>query len=325
MKDSTVAIWRIEDYIKRYQQAAVDDWWISDVFAFDHPQFGAIKFYLRFTPKNDVEPSDACIEMHIMEPPVNSSVHELQRVDRNVRQTALWNPSFSVSAFNHDFLNDSVRGCSHYETLSQLEDFIVEGPFNIHCSIRPITAFITPPPKPIFDQRFASFFNNPFFSDAEIHVENKIFKICRAIVSGSSPIFRAMFDKKIKEQTSGVVRIKGFEVAMVEKMLIYIYENKVDNLNDIAAELLPIADCYQIDNLVQTCVDSIVTNLTTKNVLAVLKVAFDRPHLKELHVHALKFAYDNYDEIRQLEDFEDFFDTYSEIASQLLDIFPCIR
>ncbi|KAI6185370.1 Speckle-type POZ protein A-like protein [Aphelenchoides besseyi] len=240
--DSTVAIWCIDDYIKRYQQASV--------------------------------------------------------------------------AFNHDFLNGLPDGISQYETLSRLEDFMVEGPFNIYCNICPITAFVAPPHEPISDQRFASFFNNPFFSDAEIHVDNKIFKISRAIVSGSSPIFRAMFDKKIKEQTSGVVRIDRFEVAMVEKMLIYIYENKVDNLNDIAAELLPVADYYQIDSLVKICVDSIVTNLTTKNVLSVLQLAFDRPHLIEFRVHVMNFTNANYNEIRQLDGFEEFFDAQPEIANQ---------
>ncbi|KAI6211858.1 hypothetical protein M3Y96_00478800 [Aphelenchoides besseyi] len=451
--DSTVAIWCIDDYVKRYRQASIDDWWISELFAFDHPQFGAIKFFLRFTPKKNIQPTDACIEMHIMDPPANSSIimscnawietydkrrYRTKGLNRPVeinadskcwrsflsakqkRELVHWQTIFvclrlrypvktvgSISdtnalhcwpisdlapqfadiktgtpweseeftvpqleavkfaivfyprgdggdyqnccalelkvntfgahsklaiqfelwlenasrrlrkiSFNHDFLNGAAHGCSHYERLIRLEKFIVEGPFNIYCNIRPITAFVAPPHEPIFDQGFASFFNNPFFSDAEIHVDNKIFKICRAIVSGSSPIFRAMFDKKIKEQTSGVVRIDDFEVAMVEKMLIYIYENKVDNLNDIAAELLPVADYYQIDSLVKICVDSIVTNLTTKNVLSVLQLAFDRPHLKELRVHALKFTYANYNEIRQLDGFEEFFDSQPEIANQ---------
>ncbi|KAI6199157.1 Speckle-type POZ protein A-like protein [Aphelenchoides besseyi] len=319
--DSTVAIWCIDDYVKRYRQASIDDWWISELFAFDHPQFGPIKFYLRFTPKYDIEPSNACIEMHIMDPPATSSIS----LNCNAWIETYDKRRYRTKAFNHDFLNGAAHGCSHYETLIRLGKFIVEGPFSIYCNIRPITAFVAPHHEPIFDQGFASFFNNPFFSDAEIHVDNKIFKICRAIVSGSSPIFRAMFDKKIKEQTSGVVRIDRFEVAMVEKMLIYIYENKVDNLNDIAAELLPVADYYQIDSLVKICVDSIVTNLTTKNVLSVLQLAFDRPHLKELRVRALKFTYANYNEIRQLDGFEEFFDSQPEIANQLLEIFPFIR
>ncbi|KAI6170093.1 Protein roadkill [Aphelenchoides besseyi] len=374
--DSTVAIWCIDDYIKRYQQASVGDWWISEVFAFDHPQFGIIKFFLRFMPKNGCEASDAFIDMQVINPPVKSSIsikckawietHDKRRyetlgVNRPVQinsERKFWRSllpareksklirsqtifvclrsqypvktagaisypnslhcwSIPVLApFNHVFLNGLPDGISHYETLSRLEEFIVEGPFNIYCNICPITAVVAPTREPIFDQRFASFFNNPFFSDAEIHVDNKIFKISRAIVSGSSPIFRAMFDKKIKEQTSGVVRIDRFEVAMVEKMLIYIYENKVDNLNDIAAELLPVADYYQIDNLVKICVDSIVNNLTTKNVLSVLQLAFDRPHLIEFRVYVMNFTNANYNEIRQLDGFEEFFDAQPEIANQ---------
>ncbi|KAI6170006.1 Protein roadkill [Aphelenchoides besseyi] len=443
--DSTVAIWCIDDYIKRYQQASVGDWWISEVFAFDHPQFGIIKFFLRFMPKNGCEASDAFIDMQVMNPPVKSSIsikckawietydkrrYETLGVNRPVPirresfgvrfyrhekksklirsqtifvclrsqypvktvgtisypnalhcwpipdlapqfadiktgtpweseeftipqleavkfaivfyprgdggkhqnycalelkvntfgahskltiQFELWlgNPDRRLRkiSFNHVFLNGLPDGISHYETLSRFEEFIVEGPFNIYCNICPITAVVAPTREPIFDQRFASFFNNPFFSDAEIHVDNKIFKISRAIVSGSSPIFRAMFDKKIK-------RTNERSVAMVEKMLIYIYENKVDNLNDIAAELLPVADYYQIDNLVKICVDSIVNNLTTKNVLSVLQLAFDRPHLIEFRVHVMNFTNANYNEIRQLDGFEEFFDAQPEIANQ---------
>ncbi|KAI6180392.1 Speckle-type POZ protein B-like protein [Aphelenchoides besseyi] len=129
-----------------------------------------------------------------------------------------------------------------------------------------------------------------------------------------------MFDKETKEQKNGVVTVKGFETAMVERMLIYIYKNEVVNLNEVAAELLAVADYYQVNTLVQKCSESIVSNLTVHNVLSILTLAFERSHLEDFQERVLKFAHENFKEICRLNTLEDFVSKHPEAAIKLLKI-----
>ncbi|KAI6207133.1 hypothetical protein M3Y94_00995100 [Aphelenchoides besseyi] len=107
---------------------------------------------------------------------------------------------------------------------------------------------------------------------------------------------------------------------MVEKMLIYMYNGEVVDLNEIAVQLLMIADCYLVDDLVKKCCKSILSNLTVENVLPILELAFALGHLKKFHDRVFEYTHENYDAIRDLDDFKDLLTERPEIAIKLLEV-----
>ncbi|KAI6204579.1 hypothetical protein M3Y94_00691400 [Aphelenchoides besseyi] len=220
--------------------------------------------------------------------------------------------------FNYDFSTVGGYGALSYLPQEELCTFAQKGPFEICCDVRLIGD-----PLPIahctsFHSEIASFFNDPDFSDTEIHVDNRTFKVSRVIISAHSLVFRAMFTHASKERESGVVVIENFKAPLIEAMLSYMYKDHVMNLKEIAIELLTVADFYQVHSLVKKCTDSILANLSIDNVFASLKVASELDHLNQFNDSVLKFAHDNYDKMCKLDQFDEFMTEHPEITLKLL-------
>ncbi|KAI6204266.1 hypothetical protein M3Y94_00652800 [Aphelenchoides besseyi] len=315
-KNSTLHRWNITDFELRSEAATFQTAWESDEFVVS--EFKDVKFAVQFYPKGDREDfKDRCAVYLI--------VKDFAGYSKVPVQFEFWMENkesrLHKVALNHMFETAMGHGRPTYIALDDLRTFVQIIPFNVCCNVQPIIDSMAIS-KTVLDQEptFALFFNNPLFSDVEICVDNEVFKVSRAIISGSSPVFRAMFDKETEEQKSGVVKIKGFEAAMVEKMLIYIYKYEVVNLHEVATELLPVADYYQVNTLVKKCTESLVGNLAINNVLSTLALAFERPHLENFQERVMKFAHENIKEICKLSALEDFVAKHPEVAIKLLKI-----
>ncbi|KAI6229463.1 TD and POZ domain-containing protein 1 [Aphelenchoides besseyi] len=308
---NTVHRWRIPDFASRFDSAELKTQWRSNIF--EMSEIKGVKFAIFFYPKGHRGNENGCgIFLHAADLADNSTV--TVRVDFWIEnaESRLWKIGLI-----HAYSDTMGGGYSVYVEQEKLCDFAQNNPIDICCDVRVIhnsirLAYIS------FPHEIASFFNDPYFSDAEIRVENEVFKVSKAIVSSKSPVFRAMFDKETAEQISGVVTIKGFEASMVEKMLIYIYKNEVVNLRKCATQLLPIADCYQVNFLVEMCTDSIIANLTIDNLLTTLELAFQHEHLRQFKNRVLKFAHENCKEMQKLPGYESLLIQVPEIAIELL-------
>jgi hypothetical protein len=53
----------------------------------------------------------------------------------------------------------------------------------------------------------------------------------------------------MKEQATGVVEIKDIDAETIEALIEYVYKESVDNLSEVAFELLKVADKYEIEGL----------------------------------------------------------------------------
>ncbi|KAI6231064.1 TD and POZ domain-containing protein 5-like protein [Aphelenchoides besseyi] len=312
---STLYRWLISDFESRSMAAQFQTQWKSASFTV--PEFNGVEFELLFYPKGEnVQRKDHCACF--------LNVRSLAGYSKLPIHFDLWiersESRLHKLGFNYVFLRSSNYGDVEYATQEELCKFAQNGPFNICCEIRPIVDPIRLPDCISFHNEMSSLFNDPYFSDAEVHVGDRVFKISRAIVACKSPVFRAIFDKETEEQKSGVVKIKGFEAAMVEKMLVYIYKHEVVNLKGVAFQLLPLADCYQVNSLVKKCSDSILANLTVDNVLATLELSFEREHLKEFKDQVLKFAHENWNEMQKLPNYKQLLIQVPEIAIELLSI-----
>ncbi|KAI6221053.1 hypothetical protein M3Y95_01000000 [Aphelenchoides besseyi] len=308
--------WTITDFDSRFNAAQFQTSWKSDTFTV--PEFKEVKLALKFYPKgeNEEEEDECGLYLCIEDRAEHSMV---------LLQCDLWikNSTRRLYKYTFNYVFSTVDRCesSSYITQEELLTFARNGPFDICCDVRPIIDTNLCLDCVSSRTEIALFFNDPYFSDAEIHVDDKVFKVSRLLISTKSPVFRAMFDKETKEQKSGVVSISGFEAAMIEKMLIYMYKGEVVDLNDIAFRLLPIADCYQVNDLVKKCCDSILSNLNVEEVLPILELAFALDHWKEFQDRVFNFAHENYDAIQDLDNYEDFLTERPKLAIKLLSVF----
>lgn len=83
-------------------------------------------------------------------------------------------------------------------------------------------------------------------ADLEIHVEDKKFNVSKFILCLRSNVFNAMLANDTEEKKSGIVKIKEFKPTLIEKFLLFLYTDTIENLGDVAMEMYSIADYYNV-------------------------------------------------------------------------------
>jgi hypothetical protein len=58
-----------------------------------------------------------------------------------------------------------------------------------------------------------------------------------------------MFTSGMKEQATGIVEIEDTDANTMKALIEYLHEESVDNLSEVAFELLKVADKYSIEGL----------------------------------------------------------------------------
>ncbi|GFU67599.1 speckle-type POZ protein-like [Trichonephila clavipes] len=80
-----------------------------------------------------------------------------------------------------------------------------------------------------------------------------------------------MFKHNLKENLTNCVEINDLSPEVVKAMINYIYCGKIEDLNlEMAIQLYPAAEKYDIQDLKKICTDFIVSHLTEENVCDVL-------------------------------------------------------
>ena len=110
-------------------------------------------------------------------------------------------------------------------------------------------------------------------SDIIIHVNEKKFKAHKLILSTRSPVFLAMFEKNHTEKKTNTLKIEGIEPTVFAEVLRFIYTDEVENLDELAAELLAAAERYMLDLIKAKCEESLAGNITTENCAELLLLA----------------------------------------------------
>uniref|UniRef100_A0A914WDN3 Speckle-type POZ protein n=1 Tax=Plectus sambesii TaxID=2011161 RepID=A0A914WDN3_9BILA len=89
---------------------------------------------------------------------------------------------------------------------------------------------------------------------------------CKFLLAAQSAVFRVMFKGDTEEGKTGRVNASDCGSETMRELLRFTCGGRVQNLNEIAAELLVVADKYDIDDLKQLCAESLANSLTEENV-----------------------------------------------------------
>ncbi|CAF0991383.1 unnamed protein product [Brachionus calyciflorus] len=148
--------------------------------------------------------------------------------------------------------------------------------------------------------------NNNYIEKSEF-VE---FKAHKCILAARSPVFKAMFNYKLKENLTNKVIIEDCRPDVVKAMLKYIYTaNLPDDVRQIAFDLYIAAEKYFIESLKIKCREYLVENLSLDNCIQIY-ILSEMYNDSMLRKQSLKFINENIDKVTQNSEWNDFMTNY---------------
>ncbi|OWF51388.1 kelch-like protein 10 [Mizuhopecten yessoensis] len=109
--------------------------------------------------------------------------------------------------------------------------------------------------------------------DAVIKVENEEFPIHRAIMSASSPYFRALFTNALDAVDKREIEIPGVTAEIMHIIIDYAYTRRAKIDKNNIESLLPAADQFLVHGLVRRCCDFLARELEPENCIGIYKFA----------------------------------------------------
>ncbi|XP_065204315.1 speckle-type POZ protein-like [Planococcus citri] len=108
-------------------------------------------------------------------------------------------------------------------------------------------------------------FNEDRFKDVKILVKGEEFRAHKMILATRSSVFEKMLCVDMLESKKNYIDITDMEPATFKEMLRYIYTGKVKNLDELAFELLPAADRFDLEELKIMCEGVLLKKLSPDN------------------------------------------------------------
>lgn len=98
-------------------------------------------------------------------------------------------------------------------------------------------------------------------------------KANKQILSQHSEVFHAMFNLDMVESSSKIVEIIGFSHKIMHELVRFIYCKQVSDIDSINIELFKAAHTYNIKDLPEFCLMSIIKHLSLRNIIDVVTLA----------------------------------------------------
>ncbi|KAI6234252.1 Speckle-type POZ protein B [Aphelenchoides fujianensis] len=304
MAEPTTFRWPLLNFDKGYAEAAFGMAWESPDFEVDG--IPKVKFFLKFYPKgSNANYKEQCaLYLHVRcfggHLSVRSNYEFWIENGKNMK--------LEMKRDQHKFLptsNNSGRALMCSQT--KLLEWAKAGPLVLFCKITPFDPVDAADwaehaaPSGVC-RKIAATFNSKKFADVEVRVQGRVFPVNKMIISVGSPVFARMFEHETKERETGVVEIEKEEADLIELLLRFLYSGRVEGLKGVAARLLPVADCYEVLDLVEMCLASLVKNVTVPTVVRDLKLAFAHDHQDAFKQKLCAFARENLEGVSQQPD-----------------------
>ncbi|XP_037808057.1 protein roadkill-like [Lucilia sericata] len=210
--------------------------------------------------------------------------------------------------------------------LDKTKSLLPEDNLKIHCEITfsekvvNISRQSISSPKCALTKDFGNLLQNGIFADVTLVVDDKEFHVHKAILAARSPVFAAMFEHEMKEQTLNRVEITDIDGDILQEMLRFIYTGKVINIAEIAKFLLPAADKYAIESLKKFCEVMLNDKISIETAVETLILA-DRHSAQELKINAIAFINSNATEVMKTQDWENMIKTHSYLIAETYQAF----
>lgn len=146
---------------------------------------------------------------------------------------------------------------------------------------------------------YKKMFDNELFADFMVKCnDGEILKAHKVILAARSPVFYAMLNNNMKESNEGFVEIADFGSRTVKEVLRFIYCGKVQDLKMAARSLIHAAEKYELEELKEMCIDNIIEELSTINVLKCFQIANFISNGEKLSDECKEFTIRNYSAVK---------------------------
>lgn len=155
--------------------------------------------------------------------------------------------------------------------------------------------------------------------DIKIVCNEKIFDCHKLVLGCQSDVFEAMFQNKsaMTEARSGELEIVDFEADAVETMLYFMYNGTILDEKMINSDLLRLGEKYNVNSLMDFCVEHLIENLSTENALDVL-VASHLTNQKGLFDAATNFVCENRKNLEKTDSWKELMETNPKLANDVV-------
>ncbi|XP_055952720.1 speckle-type POZ protein B-like [Argiope bruennichi] len=107
-----------------------------------------------------------------------------------------------------------------------------------------------------------SLYENGMLCDAMLQTKTELFGAHKVILSARSSVFRSMFTTDMKEKETNIVEIEDLDGNTVRRMLLFMYSDKLEDLDwESAKDLYFAANKYNIASLTHKCSNLLVSSL----------------------------------------------------------------
>jgi len=168
-------------------------------------------------------------------------------------------------------------------------------------------------------EQVGQLFGDEKFSDVKLTCRKKVFHCHRNILSVRSPVFAAMFQSDMIENTSRNVHIKDIKPEVVKEMLHFIYKGttSTENVKDeLVLDLLVAADQYQLNLLKNKCEERMCSTLDENNSVEMLVLA-DRHQAFKLKRMALMLVASNMNTIVNTDVYKEFHARHPNLSLEI--------
>ena len=128
-------------------------------------------------------------------------------------------------------------------------------------------------PEDRITHHLGNLFNTGEMADITFNLGIEKFKAHKNILISRSPAFADMLEINGKVSTIKNLKIEDCEPAVFEAMLRFLYTDEMEETEEMAIKLMPIAKRYQVKLLHQKCEDFLLKIISTENCAEILMLA----------------------------------------------------
>ncbi|XP_059547787.1 LOW QUALITY PROTEIN: speckle-type POZ protein-like [Myotis daubentonii] len=157
---------------------------------------------------------------------------------------------------------------------------------------------------------------NSWFTDCCFCVAVQEFQAHKAILVAHSPVFRAMFAHAMEESNKSRVEIIDTEPGVFKEMMCFISTGKAPNLDKMADGLLAAADKYALERLKVMCEEALSRHLSEEVAAEMLTLA-DLHRADQLKPQAVDFINSHAEDVLETEGWQAMVGSHPHLVAEM--------
>uniref|UniRef100_A0A0N5CA68 BTB domain-containing protein n=1 Tax=Strongyloides papillosus TaxID=174720 RepID=A0A0N5CA68_STREA len=157
------------------------------------------------------------------------------------------------------------------------------------------------------------------YYDCIIKVEGSEINVHKCIIATGSEVLRSTLKNKSSEHESNVIEINDFSLEVVKEMVNYLYTGRSPRVDEMAAEMLEIAEKYKLEGLKFITTESLFKSLNVKNACYYLEKS-ELCSAEILKEFCIRYIYLNADEVVKSENWKRIFNLYPLLVARIFNV-----